>query len=122
MLKKITEQPCITQKEAHPVCEPNLHVVAHHSNARDTEEKNRLPSLEEVIQIITQSVPNRNDFNGYLRPPNFAKDRENFLKTFEMEMGNVDYSVQYVRNKLVFNYPGKKSFNPIYQFHMIVYK
>ncbi|XP_012232130.2 uncharacterized protein [Linepithema humile] len=121
IVKKTTEKSCVTPKETHFVCEPNLYTAAHHS-AHNTQENNRMPSLEEVMQIDTQSILNRDYyFNGYLRPINFVKDRENFLKSFEEEM-KPRSSVQYVENKLVFNCPNKKSFKVIYQIHMIVYK
>ncbi|XP_050447053.1 uncharacterized protein LOC126849349 isoform X2 [Cataglyphis hispanica] len=87
-------------------------------------QKNKLPSLEEVMQN-RKLIPDQNYFKGYLQPLNFSKDREEFLKIFKTEMQekfNTQSCARYEKNKLILDYPNKKSrFNIMYQIHMIVY-
>lgn len=88
-------------------------------------QKNKLPSLEEAIQASNTLIQDNNYFGGYLQSLNFSDTREKYLESFEAEMQknfNIQSSVRYVRNKLIFDYPNKKPLlNVMYQIHMIVY-
>jgi len=81
--------------------------------------------LEEAIQASNTLIRDVNHFGGYLYPLNFSEDRENFLKSFEAEIAqknpHVHSCAHYVNNKLIFDFPNKKSFNIMYQIHKIVY-
>jgi len=87
-------------------------------------QKNKLPSVEEIIQVNTKKIQNTY-FDDYLKSLPSSEYREKFLKDFETEMHkkcNVQSCVRYVGNKLILDYPNKKlPLNVMYQIHMIVY-
>ncbi|XP_072745578.1 uncharacterized protein [Anoplolepis gracilipes] len=85
----------------------------------------KIPSLEEAIRPSNTLIRDINYFNGYLKPVNFSKDREEFLKYFEVERQkkyNAQSCVRYMNNKLILDYPDKKPpLNVMYRIHMIIY-
>nr|XP_033337273.1 uncharacterized protein LOC117226736 [Megalopta genalis] len=96
--------------------------------------KVKLPSLEEINEISDRLVPNKNDFNGFLKEFDFFKDRVNFLARLDTELLTKDpLSIvpQYVENKLVFNKRDNKNdkndrnerkFVSNYQIYLIIYE
>lgn len=86
-----------------------------------------MPSLEEAIQVSNTLIQDVNHFGGYLQPLNLSEERENFLKSFEVEIAeknqekNVHCCAHYVNNKLIFDFPSKKPFSIIYKIRKIVY-
>lgn len=90
----------------------------------DKIQKNKLPSIEEIIQASNMEIRNTY-FDGYLKSLPSSKYREQFLKDLEREMREkfkTQSCVRYVKNKLILDYPNKKSLlNVMYQIHMIVY-
>ncbi|XP_076641221.1 uncharacterized protein LOC143352528 [Halictus rubicundus] len=96
--------------------------------------KARLLSLEEINEISNRLVPNKNDFNGFLKEFDFFKDRKGFLDSLETELTTKDSLTpsvvpEYVKNKLVFNKRNdvdddrdKRKFVFNYQIHLIIYE
>lgn len=75
----------------------------------DTSIQNKRPTLEEIIGTSNGLIPDVNNFGGYLKPLNYAKDRDDFLKHFEATVVQKNPNaclptVSYVGNKLVFKY------------------
>lgn len=69
----------------------------------------KLPTLEEKVEISNRLIPDVDNFGGYLKPLNYAKDRDDFLKDFEATMAQKNPNaylptVHYVGNKLIFKY------------------
>lgn len=99
----------------------NIHSASHLNKIQ----KNKLPSLEEVMRDSRKLISDKNYFKGYLQPLNFSKNREEFLKFFKTEMQekfNAQSCARYERNKLILDYPNKKPLlNVTYQIHKIVY-
>lgn len=99
----------------------NIHSASHLNKVQ----KNKLPSLEEVMRNNRKLISDKNYFKGYLQPLNFSKDREEFLKIFKTEMRekfNTQSCALYEKNKLILDYPNKKPLlNVMYQIHRIVY-
>lgn len=99
----------------------------------DAQFKPLMPSLSEII-ATNVSIPDVNNFGGYLKPLNYVEDREKFLMEFEAEMAqeNPDArlpTVRYVGNKLTFKYQEaedstrkKKVSGANCQIHTIVYQ
>lgn len=94
--------------------------------SRDTDkiQKNKLPSIEEIMQGSNMEIRNTY-FDGYLNSLPSLKYREKFLKDLETEMHKnfkTQSCARYMRNKLILDYPNKKPLlNVTYQIHMIVY-
>lgn len=99
--------------------------------------KARLLSLEEINEISDRLVPNKNEFNGFLKDFDFLKDREGFLDNLETELAAKDPLMplivpRYIEDKLVFSKPrvnmddqndrNEKEFVCNYQIHLIVYQ
>ncbi|XP_031834593.1 uncharacterized protein LOC116427896 [Nomia melanderi] len=99
--------------------------------------KARLLSLEEINEISDRLVPNKNDFNGFLKDFDFFKDRKGFLANLETELAAKDPLTplivpRYIEDKLVFSKPridvddrndlNKTEFVFNYQIHLIIYE
>ncbi|XP_077268862.1 uncharacterized protein LOC143900938 isoform X1 [Temnothorax americanus] len=101
----------------------NLSSKVYHNT--DKIQTSKLPSLEEAIQASNALIRDVNHFGGYLQPLNFSEDRKIFLKSFEAEVAQknpkVHVCAHYVNNKLIFDFPSKRSFNVMYKIHKIIY-
>lgn len=98
--------------------------------------QNKQPTLEEVIGICNGLIPDVNNFGGYLKPLNYAKDRDDFIKYFEPKLMQKNPNVclptvHHVENKLIIKNKNnvyrekflRKMYNGgIYRIHKIVYK
>ncbi|XP_014483485.1 PREDICTED: uncharacterized protein LOC106749002 [Dinoponera quadriceps] len=93
------------------------------------------PTLEEIIKTSNRLIPDVNNFGGYLKSLNYARDRNNFLKDFEADVAkeNPDVClpiVRYVGKKLIFTFKDdaykkkftKKMCDGNYRIHRIVYE
>ncbi|XP_078048417.1 uncharacterized protein LOC144475892 [Augochlora pura] len=107
-----------------------------HPATCSSQPKAKLLSLEEINEVSDRLVPNKNDFNGFLKVFDFVKDRKGFLANLETEMLTKDSLTpsivpQYVENKLVFNKRNDKvnendqnerKFVSNYQVYLIIYE
>ncbi|XP_076303426.1 uncharacterized protein LOC143221792 [Lasioglossum baleicum] len=130
-------RPCKLQIAYSTVTErPALEKPPKNSAAYLSQPKARLLSLEEINELSNRLVPNKNDFNGFLKEFDFFKDREGFLNSLETELMTKDSLTPsiipgYVKNKLVFNKRydvndkndrDKRQFVCNYQIHLIIYE
>ncbi|XP_011145784.1 uncharacterized protein LOC105186946 [Harpegnathos saltator] len=108
----------------------------HQRSNTSMERQSKQPTLEEIIGISNELIPDVDNFGGYLKSLNYAKDRDDFLKDFEATMARKNPeaclpTVHYVGNKLILEYKDnayrenlmkKLSYNGNYEIHKIVYE
>lgn len=95
----------------------------------EEEEENKLPFFKELFlsnKTIRELVEDERYYANYVKPVNYFDDRKKFLKTLETQMKKelpkMNSCVRYQGNKLIFDYPNKRSFPVTHQIHMIVYR